>query len=92
MEEKKMTVCDMYMFAWSVLSDIQVVGYSRMSDEEQKAIEVTMNCLAKRYMERAMSALHCGIKKGDTAQEFTNEVVRQRIMEFNEYLKREPKE
>jgi hypothetical protein len=89
MEEKKMTVFDMYMFAWSVLSDIQAVGYSRMSEEEQKAIEITMNFLAKRYMVRAMSALHCGIKKDDSVQEFTNEVVRQRIMEFNEYLKRE---
>lgn len=89
MEEKKMTAFDMYMFAWSVLSDILVVDYIRMSDEEQKAIEVTMNCLAKKYMKRAMSALHCGIKKEDAAQEFTNEVVRQRIMEFNEHLKRE---
>lgn len=91
MEEKKMTVCYMYMFAWSVLRDVQVIGYSRMSEEEQKAIEVTMNCLAKRYMERAMSALRCGIKKEDAAQEFTTEVVKQRIMEFNEHLKREKK-
>jgi len=89
MEEKKMTVCDMYMFAWSVLRDVQVVENSRMSEEEQKSIEITINCLAKRYMERAMSALHCGIKKDDSVQEFTNEVVRQRIMEFNEHLKRE---
>ena len=87
-----MTVCDMYMFAWSVLRDVQVVDNSRMSEEEQKAIEITMNCLAKKYMERAISALHCGIKKDDSVQEFTNEVVRQRIMEFNEHLKREPKE
>ena len=92
MEEKKMTVCDMFMFAWSVLRDVQVVENSRMSGEEQKAIEITMNCLAKRYLERTMSALHCGIKKEDAAQEFTNEVVRQRIMEFNEHLKRESKE
>ena len=84
-----MTVFDMYMFAWSVLSDEQAVGYSRMSEEEQKAIEITMNFLAKRYMERAMSALHCGRKKEDAAQEFTNEVVRHGIMEFNEHLKRE---
>jgi len=89
MEEKKMTVCDMYMFAWSFLRDAQILGRDRMTTEEEKAIEDTMAYLAKMYMERTMSALHCGRKKDDTAQEFTNEVVRQRIMEFNEHLKRE---
>ena len=89
MEEKKMTLLDQLMFAWSVLRDELAIRHNRMSEDEQKVIESTMAYLARRYMDRAMSALRCGSKKDDTIQEVTNEVVRQRIMEFNEHLKRE---
>lgn len=88
-----MSILDQYMFAWSVLRDLvsfRGIGCSNsMTDEEEKAIEDTMTLLSKRYMNRAMSALRCGTKKDDPILECTNDVLRQRIMEFNERLKRE---
>ena len=96
MKEKKMTICDEYMFVWSVLRDLvsfRGMGcYNSMTDEEEKAIEDTMTLLSKRYMDRAMSALRGGTKKDDPVLECSNDVLRQRIMAFNEHLKREPKE
>lgn len=92
MEEKKMTAYDMYMFAWSVLNDETCLGRARMTEEEEKAVEVTMEYLSKRYMDRAITALRCGTKKDDPVLEFTSDVLRQRMMAFNEHLKREPKE
>jgi len=89
MEEKKMSILDQYMFAWSVLSDETIIGRDHMTAEEQNAVEVTMTYPTKRYMDRAMSVLRCGTKKDDPVLEFTNDVLRQRIMEFNEHLKRE---
>ena len=87
-----MSILDQYMFAWSVLSDETIIGRDHMTAEEQNAVEVTMAYLTKRYMKRAMSALRCGTKKDDPVLEFTNDVLRQRMMAFNEHLKREPKE
>lgn len=89
MEEKKMTEYDMYMFAWSVLHDELAIGRDHFGENDEKANEDTMTYLARRYMERSMSALRCGRKKGDVVVELTNDVLRQRIMAFNEYLKRE---
>ena len=84
MENQEIKGVDFYMIAWQVLEDELVIAHSRMEQEEEAAIEKAMNYLAKRYMNKVVSALRVGRNDGDTLQEFMSETLMQRMAKFNE--------
>ena len=49
-----------------------------------------MNYLAKRYMNKVVSALRVGRNEGDTLQKFMSETLMQRMARFNEPIHRKP--
>lgn len=84
MENQKVQGVNFYMIAWQVLEDELCIARSRMEQEETDAIEKVMNYLAKRYMNRVVSALRVGRNDSDILQEIMSETLMQRMAKFNE--------
>lgn len=78
-----MMMVENIMFAWQVLDDCILHGRS-LTESDKAELELAKTILAQEYVTRTMGRLRVGLDKNDAPQEGASDILKQRIIAFNQ--------